>query len=112
MEQVQSIGNNRVVTMSKIRKSARDEECTLRLPGVCNYDKATTVWAHSNRSSDGKGMGKKADDSRGAYACYSCHCTYDRQQKRPAGMTLDFVEEAFSKAMLLSTEILKDKNLI
>jgi len=97
--------------MSKITQSARDEECTLRIPGVCNYDRSTTVWAHSNRGHDGKAMGQKAHDERGAYACYACHMVYDRQHKRPAGMTLVDVETYFTKGMELSRLILMDKGL-
>lgn len=62
--------------MTPIRKSARGEECTLRLP-VCNFDPATTVWAHSNRTEDGKGMGLKARDEEGCYACAACHAFLD-----------------------------------
>jgi hypothetical protein len=98
--------------MSKITASARGESCTLNLPGVCNYDPDTVVWAHSNRGSDGKGLGLKAKDENGAYACYSCHCTYDRQKSRPRDLSLSEVEEAFTMGMVKSRQILKDKGLI
>jgi hypothetical protein len=98
--------------MSKIRESAQGEQCTIRLPGICNYNPDTTVWAHSNRSSDGKGMGLKAKDENGAYACYNCHCVYDRQRKRPEGMTLEYVEDRFTLAMQKSRTLLKDKGLL
>jgi hypothetical protein len=98
--------------MSKIRKSARGEDCTINLPGVCNYNSETVVWAHSNRYQDGKGMGLKAKDENGAYACYACHCVYDRQRKRPENLSLEEVEEAFTMAMRKSQQILKDKGLI
>lgn len=98
--------------MSKITESARGEECTIRIPGVCNYDPATTVWAHSNRGSDGKGMGLKSKDENGAYACWACHATYDRQKKRPANISLEQVEEMFSIAMRVSRLILARKGLV
>jgi len=98
--------------LSKIRQSARNEQCTMKLPGVCNYNNETVVWAHSNRGEHGKAMGKKANDEYGAYLCYNCHQTYDRQRKRPEGMTLEFVEDAFTIAMQHSRYILKDKGLI
>jgi hypothetical protein len=66
--------------MSKIRKSARGEDCTINLPGVCNYNPETVVWCHSNRYEHGKGMGLKAKDEHGAYGCSECHATYDRQK--------------------------------
>ena len=43
-----------------IRASARGEDCTLRIPMVCNRDRTTTVYCHSNRLEHGKGMGLKA----------------------------------------------------
>lgn len=97
---------------SKIRQSARHETCTLRLPGICKVEPGNVVWAHSNRGADGKGAGTKADDSAGAYACYWCHCVYDRQHPRPAGMTLDFVETEFTRAMRESRTILVRKGLV
>jgi hypothetical protein len=60
--------------MSKIRESASGKECQVRLPFVCNYNSATTVFAHLN----GGGMGKKKVDVLGAYACSACHYAVDR----------------------------------
>jgi hypothetical protein len=97
---------------SKIRQSAHGEKCTLRLPGVCRVEPGNVVWAHSNRAADGKSGGRKADDENGAYACYWCHCIYDRQHKRPAGMTLEFVETQFTRAMRESRAILVRKGLV
>lgn len=97
---------------SKIRQSARGEDCTINLEGVCNYNPETVVWAHSNRACDGKAMGRKADDERGAYACHCCHAVYDRQMKRPTHLSLDDVEDAFTLAMEKSLAILKRKNLV
>ena len=97
---------------SKIRQSARGEDCTINLEGVCNYNPETVVWAHSNDQKHGKGMGLKANDEWGAYACYACHAVYDRQMKRPAHLSLDDVENAFTLAMEKSLAILKRKNLV
>lgn len=103
---------SRPAPTSKIRQSARHEHCTLRLSGVCREEPGNVVWAHSNRAEDGKAGGMKADDSRGAYACYWCHCVYDRQHKRPPGMTLEHVENEFTRAMDESTVILARKGLL
>ncbi|WP_211441470.1 nuclease domain-containing protein [Collimonas humicola] len=53
--------------LTKIHASARDQEGTLRFPGVCNYHTDTTVLCHSNLLEDGKGYGIKAPDEKGAY---------------------------------------------
>lgn len=56
--------------MSKLRQSAKGEQCTLRLVGVCNFNPETTVLAHLGRK---RGMGIKSSDMHGCYACSSCH---------------------------------------
>ena len=58
---------------SKIRESARGEQCMVRVPGVCNGDPDTTVLAHLN----GAGIGRKQENHKGAYACSSCHSFLD-----------------------------------
>lgn len=60
--------------MTKLRKSARDKDCTLRL-SCCNGDPATTVLAHL--PSKDKGMGMKVSDAFSCYACSSCHDAID-----------------------------------
>jgi hypothetical protein len=99
--------------VSKITDSARLETCALRLPGVCNYNRETTVWAHSNEIDGGKAKGKKLlrYDHIGAYACYACHMVLDGQAKRPEALTLDFVRRAFVLAMEESAAKLKAKGL-
>ena len=84
----------------------------MNLMGVCSFNPDTVVWAHSNKGIHGKGLGLKAKDENGAYACYQCHMTYDRQFKRPKNLSLEDVEEAFTIAMLKSQQILKEKGLI
>ncbi|MFM0608708.1 DUF1364 family protein [Paraburkholderia sediminicola] len=99
--------------MSKITDSARGESCALRLPGVCNRDPETTVWAHWNDLPGGKAKGKKLArfDHMGAYACYACHMVLDGQAKRPDGLALDFVKTAMARAVEESADKLKEKGL-
>ena len=58
---------------SKIRESARGEQCMVRVPGVCNGDSETVVLAHLN----GAGIGRKQEDHKGAFSCSSCHSWLD-----------------------------------
>ncbi|WP_321946556.1 nuclease domain-containing protein [Paraburkholderia sp. J10-1] len=99
--------------MSKITDSARGEECTLRLPGICSYDREQTVWAHANILDGGKALGKKLKrvDHLGAYACYFCHMILDGQAPRPAWMTRGFVLGCFERGMDTSRLILVRKGL-
>jgi hypothetical protein len=70
-----------------IRESARGEECTVRIPGVCTFDPATTIWSHAPLGAAGKGRGIKALDLCGAYCCTACDAVLDGQAKLPAGLT-------------------------
>jgi hypothetical protein len=98
--------------MTPIRKSAKWESCTIRIPGVAFHDIETVVWCHSNASEHGKGMGLKAKDEFGAYGCQICHAIYDGQMTRPTGVTKEQVDAAFERAMEESRAILIIKNLI
>jgi len=55
------------------RKEARDRECQIRVPTLCNWDSATTVLAHLPNGS----MGLKTDDRLGAWGCSTCHDAVD-----------------------------------
>lgn len=57
----------------KLRDSARDESCV-----ECGAQDGTVVWAHSNGSEFGKGMGIKASDAAGFYCCARCHSEHDQ----------------------------------
>jgi|LGVF01.2.fsa_nt_gb hypothetical protein len=80
----------------KYRDAARNQDCTIRLPG-CQNDTETTVLAHRN----GAGMGTKASDHDAADLCQYCHDIYDRRNK--AGEHLGdrrFIEQKFNRARL------------
>ena len=98
--------------MTKIRASARDQECTLRFPLVCNHRTDTTVLCHSNQLKDGKGMGLKAPDTRAAYGCSACHDVLDGRAPRPAGMTHEQMLERFEEAVSLTHKVLARKGLL
>ena len=67
------------IISNKIRRSARGEDCTLQIAGVCNYDTATTVLCHL--PDETKGMGIKSDDISVAFGCSACHDAVDRRVK-------------------------------
>lgn len=98
--------------MTPIRKSAKGEECQIRLPGVCNFDPATTVLCHSNEQADGKGMGLKASDQNAAYGCAACHDTVDGRRPRPDGMSYELMLSMFREAIAQTQRILKRKGLL
>ncbi len=62
------------------RQLARGQDCQVRIPGVCNYDPATTVLAHI-RLAGVTGMGIKAPDLLAAWCCSACHDAIDGRTK-------------------------------
>lgn len=58
----------------KILKSAKGEDCTLRLVGICNFNPETTVAAHVGVR---RGMAIKCGDNMVVYACSRCHSAID-----------------------------------
>lgn len=67
--------------MSKITEAARGENCTIRLPGICNYNQETTVFAHIGGIRFRKGVASKVSDALGAFSCSSCHDAIDGRIK-------------------------------
>ena len=59
-----------------LRALAQGRDCMIRLPGICNFDSATTVLAHY-RLIGVSGMGQKSPDICGAWACSRCHYYVD-----------------------------------
>jgi hypothetical protein len=62
---------------SKIRQSAKGEECQVRIPSLCNFNPETTIFAHLG----GGGMGTKSSDIHGSYCCSNCHDVIDGRVK-------------------------------
>lgn len=97
--------------MSKITESARGQECQVRIPGVCNGNPETVVWAHANGLLAGKGIGMKSKDILGAYACSNCHDYYDRRISGP-GVNYDQIKLDFYEGHMRSLAILIEKGLV
>lgn len=71
------------VVSNRLRESARGQDCTLRIIGVCNFDSSTTVLAHLPCGQ--KGMGMKGPDVIAVFACSACHDRLDaRTSSAPA----------------------------
>ena len=65
--------------MMNIRKSAKGQDCQVRVPRVCNHNPETVVLAHLG----GAGMGRKQHDIHGAYCCSACHDAIDGRRRTP-----------------------------
>ena len=104
------IPKNKRLKSTKITQSAKGEDCTLRIPGVCNFNPETTIFAHIN----GAGMALKAHDIHGCYSCSSCHDVIDNRN-HPYLMTVPAFETLRSetlRAMIETQSILIQKGLI
>jgi hypothetical protein len=89
-----------VIRSKQYRDGARGQTCTLRIPGVCNSDPETVVFAHSNLLADGKGKGQKADDLFGCDACSACHAWLD-SATGPAAITKRLMFDGAMKETML-----------
>ena len=96
--------------MSKITESAHSENCTIRLPNVCNHNNATTVLAHINGVRFGHGVGIKASDILGAYACSSCHDAVDFRTRTEHSN--DYLKTSHLEGVAETILILQRKGLI
>ena len=67
-----------MISSKKIKDSARMEDCQVRLPGICNFNNETTVFAHIGNSG---GMASKVSDIHGSYCCSACHDEIDRRTR-------------------------------
>lgn len=96
--------------MSKITQSARNQQCTVRLPFICSHDDSTTVFAHINGVRFGHGMGIKT--KFGAYACHECHSVLDGRVKCPEWLSQDALKLAHYEGTIETLEILISKGLL
>lgn len=94
------------IKSKKITQSAKGADCTLRIPGVCNFNPETTVFAHLN----GGGMGTKHSDLHGCYSCSSCHDWLDGRNYGSGERV--FRDAEFLRAMIETQNKLIEQGLI
>jgi len=92
-----------------LRKQARGRGCMVRLEGVCNHNSETVVLAHI-RMPGISGMGLKADDLLGAWACSSCHDAIDRRSHMD--LDRDYVRLAHLEGMVRTIAQLRKEGLV
>jgi hypothetical protein len=92
-----------------LRKQARGRGCTVRLSGVCNHNSETVVLAHI-RMAGISGMGLKADDLLGAWACSACHDAIDRRSH--TDLERDYVRLAHFEGMVRTIAQLRSEGIV
>jgi len=101
--------DNGVGVVSKIRKSARGQDCQLRFPSICNHNPETVVLCHINTPF--KGWSLKSPDLFGVYGCYECHKVLDGQNTSHE-FTPEEVKIWAFEGMIRTQKILMDEGLI
>jgi len=93
-----------------LRKEARGRGCTVRIPGVCNFNSETVVLGHI-RVAGVSGMGLKSPDLLGAWACSACHDEIDGRT-HTSGMTRDELRLAHYDGMARTIMQLHKEGLV
>ncbi len=95
--------------MTDLTVLAKGRACEIRVPDVCNFNPETTVWAHL-RLIGISGMGLKAPDFFGAFACFDCHDAVDR--RRFMHLDRDYVRLRHLEGVARTQAILIDEGRI
>lgn len=98
-----------MIRSKKVTRSAQGQPCFLALPGICNHNPETTVWAHLNGAAFGKGAGVKAHDIAGFPACSDCHFAYDQHK---TGLTDAELSQALLRAVVNSWVMLIERGIV
>ena len=97
---------------TKYTKSARGQECQIRIYGICNGNPETTVFAHIN----GSGLGMKSLDIHGSYSCSACHDAVDGRISPVigAGHLYDRkdIYEAFCNGMIRTQKLMVEEGIL
>ncbi len=97
--------------MTDLRREAKGRPCMVCSP-VCTFDTETTVLAHI-RMSGISGMGFKAPDLLGAWACYACHTLADSGRFNGIELTRDDRELLLLRGMARTqAQLLREGKLL
>jgi hypothetical protein len=88
------------VESKKIRAAARGQDCTVRLPGICNFNPETTVLAHLPCGQ--RGIGIKSPDNIAVFSCSACHDAIDGRVR--VGIDWKDMLRALAKTQLILIE--------
>jgi hypothetical protein len=88
--------------MNRLRRLAKGQLCQIRLAGICNFKKETTVLCHF-RLVDHSGIGLKNDDQCGAWGCSDCHLYVDTHHDAETQL-------AFAHGVFRTQRILRDQH--
>ena len=93
---------------SKYTKAARGQDCQVRIPGVCNFDPETTVFAHLN----GFGLSAKHRDIHGSFCCSACHDVIDGRVPYKYDWDYDRIKLAHHEGMVRTQNLLIEMGIL
>ena len=99
-----------MASKSILRKQARGRGCTVRLPGICNFNNETVVLAHI-RVMGVSGIGFKSPDLLGAWCCSACHDEIDGRTHK-SGLSRDELRLAHYDGMARTICQLEKEGLV
>lgn len=88
---------------TNLRREAAGRMCQVRIPGVCRAREDDCVLAHLQYPAGVRGMGQKAPDLLGAWACTPCHNEVDR---RTRVVEADFARTCMYEGVIRTQQIL------
>jgi len=94
------------VKTTKLRQSAKGQQCQIRIPGVCRHETETVCLCHIN----GAGWAMKSLDIHGAYGCARCHAVVDGKYKTKLERHL--IKLWFLEAVIRTQKIMVEEGLI
>jgi hypothetical protein len=94
------------VRSKALREAYREIPCqfTDDFGFLCGRDDGTVACCHLNRGRYGKGLGRKADDSRAASGCWSCHYELDQGHRWDAATKEERGQAAHERSVRLLVE--------
>lgn len=96
------------VKSKKLRDSARNQDCTLRLIRTCNFNPETTILCHVGSMA---GMGTKSGDNMAVFGCSACHAVIDGTNSQGA-VDNPNIHEDILRALQETQQIWIDKGLV
>lgn len=88
---------------------AQGQPCLMRVPDVCNGNTSTTVAAHSNQLTHGKGKARKAHDCYTVWSCARCHSWLDQGYSATKHQKVTAFNEAHKRQIKEWTTIAMDE---
>ena len=103
-----SLSKSNPVQSKKVRASARGEDCTLNITGVCNHNPETVVLCHFPSDI----AGYKSTDLSSGYGCSSCHSALDGATKIDPPLSDENIQYYMRRSQVRTMHRLIEKGIV